>query len=216
MNYLKERREVLDAAREISASRMVIGTWGNVSVKVADQALMLITPSGMNYKSMTIDDIILVDMSGNIVDGLWKPSSESPLHAEIYQNRPDAAAIVHVHSTYATVFAAARQNIPVILEETAQVIGHEILTAPYAASGTSELADNAVKTLGTGKAVLLANHGLVGVGKNVSEALTVCYITEETARVALFASSLGKVYSLSSEEVSILNRNFRHYGQQKN
>jgi len=216
MNYLKERREVLDTAREISASRMVIGTWGNVSVKVGDQALMLITPSGMKYKSMTIDDIILVDMSGNIVDGPWKPSSESPLHAAIYQNRPDVAAIVHVHSTYATVFAAARQSIPVILEETAQVIGHEILTAPYAACGTSALADNAVKTLGAGRAILLANHGLVGVGKSVSEALTVCYITEETARVTLLANSLGKVYSLSSEEVSILNRNFSSYGQQKN
>ncbi len=215
MNYLKERREVLNTAREISAAKMVIGTWGNVSIKIEDQPLMLITPSGMNYGTMSIEDIVLVDDGGNVVEGIWKPSVESPLHAEIYRNRPDVGAIVHVHSTYATVFAVAGKSIPVILEETAQVIGHEIKTAPYAICGSSELAVHALQTLGRGQAVLLANHGLIGVGKSVGDALKVCYIAEKTARVALLANILGGVNSLSAEETSQLNVSFRNYGQEK-
>lgn len=215
MRYLQERKEVLDTAHEISTSQLVIGTWGNVSVRIKDQPLMLITPSGMSYASMTIEDIVLVDMQLNPVEATWKPSVESPTHAEIYQQRSDVNAIVHVHSTYATAFAVARRSIPVIMEETAQVIGHEILTAPYAMCGSRELAVNAVQALGSGKAVLLANHGLVAVGKNISDALRVCYISEETARVACLAHSLGQAYSLMPEEIASLNRNFISYGQSK-
>jgi L-fuculose-phosphate aldolase len=215
MNYLKERREVLNTAREISAAKMVIGTWGNVSIRIEGLPLMLITPSGMNYGTMSIEDIVLVDDQGNVVEGIWKPSVESPLHAEIYRNRRDVGAVVHVHSTYSTVFAVARKSIPVILEETAQVIGHEIQNAPYAPCGSSELAAHAVNTLGDGKAVLLANHGLIGVGKNAGEALKVCYIAEKTARVAMLANILGEVNSLSEEETKLLNLNFRSYGQVK-
>jgi L-ribulose-5-phosphate 4-epimerase len=216
MRYLQERKEVMDTAREISTSNLVVGTWGNVSVKIKDQPLMAITPSGMRYDTMTVEDIVLTDMQLNIVEGKWKPSSESPTHTEIYQHRSDVKAIVHVHSSYATAFAVAHLSIPVIMEETAQVIGHEIKTAAYAICGSRELAVNTVKTLGAGKAVLLANHGLIGVGKNVSDALRVCYIAEETARVACLAKSLGPLHSLSSEEIAILNRNFSSYGQQKN
>lgn len=215
MRYLKERKEVLNTAREISTSRLVVGTWGNVSIRTEDESLMLITPSGMRYDTMLIEDIVLVDMELNIVEGKWQPSVESPAHAAIYRQRPDVKAIVHVHSTYATAFAAAHQSIPVIMEETAQVIGHEIHTAPYALCGSSELAANIIKTLGSGKAVLLANHGLIGVGCKLSDALRVCYIAEETARVACLARSLGQPCALEPEDIAVLNRNFRSYGQSK-
>lgn len=215
MNFLKERREVLNTAREISTAKLVIGTWGNVSIKIENQPLMLITPSGMSYGTMSIEDIVLVDLEGNIAEGVWKPSVESPLHAEIYKARPDIGSIVHVHSTYATVFAVARKSIPVVLEETAQVIGHEIQTAPYASCGSIELAEHAVQTLGEGQAVLLANHGIIGVGKDAATALKVCYVTEKTARVALLANILGEVTPLSPQEIRLLNLNFRNYGQEK-
>ncbi len=215
MRYLDKRQQILDTAREIYSARMVAGTWGNVSIRADDQSLILITPSGMRYDTMTIDDMVLVDYQGNIVEGKWKPSTELPTHAEIYLQRPDAKAIVHVHSPYATAFAAARLSIPVIMEETAQVIGHAIHTAPYAICGSAQLAVHAVNTLGGGKAVLLANHGLVGVGEDIGAALRVCYIAEETARVALLARSLGQVHSLSAEEIKALQQSFSTYGQPK-
>ncbi|MDD4802044.1 MAG: class II aldolase/adducin family protein [Syntrophomonas sp.] len=215
MEYLSERREVLKTAQEISAAKMVTGTWGNVSRKADNQPLMLITPSGMNYGTMSIEDIVLVDYQGRVVEGKFKPSVESPLHAAIYCNRPDVGAVVHVHSTYATAFAVAGMSIPVILEETAQIVGHEIMTAPYAKCGSDDLAAMAVQTLGAGNAVLLANHGLIGVGKRTADALQVCYIAEKTAKVALLAKVLGGANTLSPEETKLLNENFRSYGQAK-
>ena len=157
----------------------------------------------------------MVDWSGATVEGLWKPSVETPTHARIYQHRADVNAVVHVHSPHLTAFAVARLPVPVILEETAQVIGHEIRTAPYAICGTARLADNVVQTLGSGAAVLMANHGMVGVGRNIEAALQVCYIAEETARIALLAQSLGQVCALDPREIEKLHRGFAAYGQTK-
>lgn len=215
MRFLEQRQMVLDTAREISASGMVIGTWGNVSTRIEAEELVLITPSGMQYQTMGPEDIVLVNIGGQRLEGQWKPSTELPLHLAVYKQRPDINAIVHVHSTYATAFAVARRSIPVIMEETAQVIGHEILTAPYAMAGSKRVAQQAVVTLGTGKAVLLANHGLVGTGENLAEALRVCQIAEETAKETVLALSLGGLYELDPEDVRILHEGFRKYGQRQ-
>ncbi|HEX3011151.1 MAG TPA: class II aldolase/adducin family protein, partial [Syntrophomonadaceae bacterium] len=142
-------------------------------------------------------------------------SIETPMHAEIYQKRPDVNAIVHVHSHYSTVFAVAHQSIPVVTEETAQVIGSEIEVAPYATCGSPQLAENTVRTLGPHRAVLLANHGLVGVGKNVADALKVCTVAEKTAKIVLYAQQLGDVHSLLPADIAVLNESFQHYGQKK-
>jgi L-fuculose-phosphate aldolase len=215
MNYLPERKAVLDTAREIYESKLVPGTWGNVSVRIKDMPHMLITPSGMEYNTMSIEDIVLLDLEGKLIEGVWQPSVETPMHAAIYRNREDIGAIVHVHSTHATVFAVAGKSIPVILEETAQVIGHPIPVAPYAPCGSMQLAQRATKSLGSGNAILLANHGLLGVGSDVAEALKVCYTAEKTAMVALYAHSLGGINVLTPEEVTVLHQNFKNYGQKK-
>ncbi|MDD3268757.1 MAG: class II aldolase/adducin family protein [Syntrophomonadaceae bacterium] len=216
MQYLQQRQEVLQAAREIYEAQLVSGTWGNVSVKVPDQSLLLITPSGMDYDSMGIEDIALLDWEQKLVEGQFKPSVETPLHLEIYKKRPDIKAIVHVHSLYATAFAVARQNIPVILEETAQIIGHEIRVTSYAPCGSKQLVENTMKALGKDrKAVLLANHGLIGMGANMAEALKVCYIADKTAQIAIYARTLGPLHSLRADDIEHLQHNFKQYGQKK-
>ncbi|MEN6460917.1 MAG: class II aldolase/adducin family protein [Syntrophomonas sp.] len=215
MRYLKERKEVMNTAKEIYDAKLVSGTWGNVSVRIENEPLMVITPSGMAYNTLTVEDMILVDLQGQVAEGNWKPSIETPMHTEIYKNRPDVNAVVHVHSLYCTIFAVARQNIPVVIEETAQVIGDEIEVASYAACGSEELALNTARTLGSHRAVLLANHGLVGVGRNVADALKVCTIAEKTAKIVLYAKQLGSVNSLLPAEIAILHESFKHYGQEK-
>ena len=160
------------------------------------------------------EDIVLVDFEQQVVEGEYQPSVETPLHLKIYKKRPEAMAVVHVHSPFATAFAVARKNIPVILEETAQAVGHEIGVAAYAHCGTPQLADNVVKALGaTRQAVLLANHGLVAVGETMDQALKICYVVEKTARVAIYARSLGPAHSLSQEDINFLRSSFEHYGQ---
>ncbi len=215
MLYLEERRQVLNTAREISKTGMVMGTWGNVSARSADD-LMVITPSGVNYDSLTIEDMVVVDSSNKVVEGNFQPSSETPLHMRIYQKRPDVNAVVHVHSLYAAAFAVARKSIPVILEETAQVIGHEVPVADYALCGSNALAETVVKTLGEDKkAVLLANHGVLAVGFSMEEALRICYIIEKTARVAIYARGIGEINCLPEAEIVELNQKFKSYGQPK-
>jgi len=215
MKYRQQREDILRAAQTMARAQMVVGTWGNVSARVPGQPYLLITPSGMKYETMSVEDMVMVDWSGTVIEGKWKPSVETPTHASIYEHRPDVQAIVHVHSPHLTAFAVARIPVPVILEETAQVIGHEIQTAPYAICGTGKLANSVVQTLGAGAAVLLANHGMVGVGKNMDDAMRVCMIAEETARITLLAKSLGQVHSLSPDEVEKLHRGFARYGQKK-
>lgn len=215
MRYLKERKEVLDLAQQMFKDEMVLGTWGNVSQRIQGESLLLITPSGMDYLTMTMEDIVLLDFNEQRIEGIRIPSTETRLHIEIYRQRPDVNAIVHVHSNFASAFAVAGKCIPVILEETAQVIGHPIQVAPYITCGTDELAIQATQSLGDGRAVLLANHGLVGVGADLAAALKVCKIAEKTAMVCLYANNLGQVNELSSENIQALKEQMAHYGQAK-
>lgn len=215
MKYVQDRKEVLRTARQIYEEKLVPGTWGNVSQRVKDEPLMLITPSGMDYRVMTMEDIVLVNLEGEIIEGERTPSIETHLHASIYKKRPDVGGVVHVHSTFASAFAVAGKSIPVILEETAQIIGHPVEVAAYAHCGTMDLAQQAIKTLGNGQAVLLANHGLVGVGPDVQAALKVCNIAEKTAMVSLYANTLGHIQELSQENIAILRDKYSDYGQPK-
>jgi len=217
MAYEEQRRQVLNAAREIFNSHLVAGTWGNVSVRVPEEpGLMVITPSGMDYVTMEEEDLVALDLELKVMEGLYKPSVESQMHARIYRKRQEINAIVHVHAPFASAFAVARKNIPVILEETAQVVGHEIPVAAYAHCGTSQLAENVLKALGNEKkAALLANHGLVAVGADIKEALKICYIAERTAMVAIYAKIMGPPHSLNADDVIYLHRSFKDYGQEK-
>lgn len=214
MSYAQERDQVIHIGREIYQQKLVAGTWGNVSLRLQPGGDVLITPSGMPYTSLQPDDLVVLDQEGKVREGFRRPSSESPLHMEIYRHRPDIGAVVHVHSPWAAAYAATHLPIPMLLEESAQVIGHDIPVAPYQHPGTRELAQAVVATIGREKrAVLLANHGLVGVGTDLPEALLVCVIAEKTAMIALLAQSLGRVHPIDEENVSYLHRAFKSYGQ---
>jgi len=190
----------------------VAGTWGNASIRVADG--MIITPSGMPYDSLNVSDMVLLDSSGSVKSGFRSPSTESPLHLEIYRNRPDVHAIMHTHSIYACALAVSRINLPVILEEQAQLVGGKVPVTDYAPAGSQELASAASQTLGAGGAVLLANHGLVGVGKDIGEALLVCQIAEKACRVYIMSLSVGTPFCLDDKDVFSLRQAFsKGYGQ---
>jgi len=209
----QNRTALLAAVHEIVNQRLVHGTWGNMSLRTED-GFVLITPSGRDYATMQPDDLILINLTGDIVAGEGKPSSEAPLHVGIYLTCPEVGAILHVHSLYACMFAAAHAAIPVILEETAQVIGHEIITLPYAPCGTVELAQVVCREAAGKRALLLANHGLVALGQNLDDALRIVLIAEKTAQVAIGAASLGKIHSLEPEEIERLRAGYLQYIRQ--
>ena len=198
------RGDILSAARMLLAKGLVAGTWGNISIRLANDELVAVTPSGRSYDTLRPEDIVIVDYSGEVREGRWKPSSELPLHLAIYDARPDIHAIVHTHSVYASACAVARKAIPPIIEDLIQLNGGAVDVAEYALPGTSSLAESAVRVLADKQAVLLANHGAVCCGHTLAEAMMAGELVEKAAQIFIFASHLGGAVALSSEDVAVM------------
>ncbi len=206
---------ILDTGREMVSSGLVAGTWGNISVRLSDDAL-LITPSGLPYTELEADDLVVVNLEGEVVKGRLKPSSETKMHTAIYKQRQDVMGIVHTHSPYASVFAVTRKGLPPVMEEMAMLLGGTVQVAPYQPAGSAELAAAAVEALADRSAVFLANHGVVGVGRSLEEALLVCRIVEKGALVYLLSQMTGTPHLIEDHQVQELRRNFlEYYGQRK-
>ncbi len=184
------RSVVLKAARFISDTNLVAGTWGNVSF--LEDGKVYITPSGIPYDEITVEDIAVIDLkSGKQIGGDKKASSELPLHLQIYRDHVIVKAIVHFHSIYASAYASMRKPIPCFVEDQAQIIGGDVLVAEYSPPGTWKLAENASRALGDKFGVLLSNHGAVAVGRNMKEALMAAQIIEKSAKIAFIVSENG-------------------------
>ena len=205
MKWREERQAVLAAVQRMSALALTVGTSGNVSMRLAgdvgDRELMAITPSGVAYDMLRAEDILVTDMDIEPVYGEGIPSSESLLHAEIYVRRGDVSAVIHTHSPYATAAAVAGVDIPLIIDEMALVIGGTVKVSEYAFPSSEALAANVCAALGGRNAALIRNHGVVGVGADLDEALRVCELVEHAARVLVYASTLGKVTPLPADVV---------------
>lgn len=213
-HILSSKEAIVKAGQEILRSHLVVGTWGNVSCRIAGENLFAITPSGMDYGEITPDDVVIVDLNGKIVAGRRKPSTELPLHLIFYQNRPDVEAIIHTHSTYATAFACARKEIPPLVEDLVQIVGGGVRVAQYALPGTRELGQSALDAARDRRAVLLANHGLLTLGTRLDEALKIALVVEKAAQVAIFATLLGEPVLLSPEDVETMHQFYlNRYGQ---
>ena len=211
----RAKRELVNTAYELEQEGLGFETWGNISCRPAEDKIV-ITPSGIPYGRLRYFDLVVVDASGEILQGRFRPSTELLLHLAIYEQREEIRAIVHVHSLYAAAFAVNRMEIPPALEEQAQVVGGAVKVAAYAPPGSKELAENVLAALGEDdNAVLMANHGLIGVGPDLSTALLRCRVIERNAHIMLLAKSLGQPHILKPEDVAALRKDFLlHYGQQ--
>ncbi|MDU4961403.1 MAG: class II aldolase/adducin family protein [Sporomusaceae bacterium] len=212
--YRHWRESLIEAGNALLDKGLVTGTWGNISVRI-DHRLFAVTPSGRSYRTLSPEDIAIVDAAGNHIAGL-PPSSELPLHLAIYAARPDIAAIVHTHSVFASACAVARRPIPAIIEDLVQLAGGDVAVAAYALPGTSELATNTVEALAAKFAVLLANHGAVACGKTLCEAMTAAELVEKAAQIFSWAQLLGGAVPLSSEDIAGMHRFYlEHYRQRQ-
>ena len=208
---LSARESIVAMGKELIERKLVAGSWGNISVKIAD-GVYAVTPSGRGYANQKPEDIVIVDDDCKTLDGELTPSSESKLHTAIYNACPDAKAIIHTHSIYASALAAMRKPVPAIIEDIVQIIGGRVECAEYALPGTQELANNAVKAMNGRKGVLLANHGAVCWGKDLADALMVCEILEKAAQSAIICQSCGGAVELSNEDAEIMHSFYEeHY-----
>lgn len=204
-----ERAKLVAAARRMTALGFNTGKSGNVSARCADG--FLVTPSGKSYESLAPDDLVLVHRDGS--HGAGKPSSEWRLHRDLYARRPEAAAIVHTHSPYATTLACLRRGIPSFHYEVAFAGGADIRCSGYATFGTQELSDFALAALDGRRACLLANHGVVAFGASLDEALGLAEKVEYLARLYWQALQAGEPVLLDAAEMARVLEKFKDYGR---
>jgi len=201
-----EKRQVIEAAQEMERKGLVVGTAGNISLRLKDaggRELLAITPSGRSYDSLKVDDIVVVDFANKRIEGELKASIETPMHIEVLKARKKMNAVVHAHPPFCSAVAVASMDIPPLIDEPVILIGGEIKVAEYAFPGTPELAKAAVAGLGPRNAVILANHGVLTVGRDMREALTFCELAEELAKIYVSALGMGKVNQLPPEAVEL-------------
>lgn len=207
------RAAIVAMGHKLIAKNLVAGSWGNISCRVNAECLA-ITPSGRGYELLQPEDIVLVDNQGAVLEGKRIPSSESKVHTAIYAACPEAQAIIHTHSIYASALAAMRRPVPAIIEDIVQIVGGRVNCAAYALAGTQELADNTVAALNGRKAVLLANHGAVCWGKTLEDALIVAEILEKAAQIAVICGD--KAYELDAADAEVMHSFYeQHYSKRQ-
>ena len=210
-DYLAERQEVLDAVRRIVGLGLVAHASGNVSRRISmpDGEVFAVTASRVPYHRFGIDDVLVVDANIDPVFGDGIPSSESLTHMAVYAARPDVGAVIHTHSVHASAFAVAGRPIPCVLDEQVVVLGGPVEVAEYGAAASQQLADHAVTALGERAAVLLRNHGVLGVGRDLEEAVATVELVERVAKVRLLSLQLGPGGELPPEVVAVEQKIYR-------
>jgi L-fuculose-phosphate aldolase len=203
MTEQEARESVRAAGVRLVEEGLVAGTWGNVSLRFAG-SLMAITPSGFDYLSMRAADVVIVDLATDEARG-GKPSTERKLHAAIYRTRKEVGAVVHTHSMSASTVAAARREVPPILDDLAQIVGPSLRVADYALPGSGKMGRTVLRALRGRMAALMANHGAIALGRTMEEALLCARIVEKGCRAFIEAEFLGGAKSINKVEARLMH-----------
>jgi L-fuculose-phosphate aldolase len=204
------RAGIIATAIQMNDRRINCGKSGNVSTR--SESGFLITPTGLPYESMRAEDIVAMTIGGDAT-GPRLPSSEWRFHRDIYVDRPEAVAIVHAHSSFATALACLGRGIPAFHYMVAIAGGKDIRCARYATFGTQQLSDNALVALAGRRACLLANHGMIAIGASLDAALALAIEVETLAEQYWRALQIGAPNLLSDAEMEVVLGKFRSYGQ---
>jgi L-fuculose-phosphate aldolase len=191
--------ELVRYARRMSDDGLVVGTAGNVSIRIDDE--MVITPTTVPYDRIERSDLCVLDLDGLQTDGRRRPSSETPLHTQVYR-ATDATAVVHTHSTFATTIACVCDELPAIHYSIHRFGGDTVRVAEYERFGSDALADRVACALTDRKGVLLRNHGAVTYGSSLAEAYDLAVLLEWLARLYWQAKQLGEPRLLSAAQVA--------------
>jgi len=207
-----ERRKIMEYGKKLVESGLTKGTGGNLSIYNPEEDLIAISPSGVNYFDIRLEDIVVMDLEGNVVEGSRKPSSEYEMHKIFYERRDDIFAVVHCHSIFSTTISILREDIPASHYMIA-LAGKNVRCAEYATYGTKELAENAFEAMKDRYGVLLANHGLLTGADCIENAFNTAEELEYVAETYYRARSIGKPVILDEEEMELMQEKFKHYGQ---
>ncbi len=188
------------ASQEIYQRDLVNIGEGNISVRVKGKKEMIITPSRNDYRKPVIEDMVHLALSGKIIEGNKKPSSESYLHRVFYNARPNANCIIHTHSPYTSSLSIQHKGIPIIFEEMLIFLGGSVPCAKYALAGTAKLGKNAILAMGKQNAVILANHGSLVVGKTMEYCVNTAQLVEKMAKIYVLANFSPDIKKIPEEK----------------
>ena len=215
MNY---KQLIVESGKRMSGSGLTVETWGNISFRDKETGLVYLTPSAMLYDTIVEDDVVVCRLDGTIVEGERKPTIETEMHLSVYRNREDVNAIIHTHPIYSMVYAAQGKDIPLIIDEAAQILGDVCRCADYALPGSAELAENCVKALGErSNSCLIHSHGAVCVSGDMDGAFKTAKVLEVTAQIYyMIEATGGKPAGISDENIKAMQDFAKNsYGQGK-
>lgn len=204
------RHAMCFAMRALVTNGLNRGTAGNISVRTSEG--FLVTPSGIKPAELRAEAMVRLSPDGERLDAGYKPSSEWRFHKDIYATRADAGAVVHVHSPYAAALACRRRDIPPFHYMIAKAGGDSIRCATYATFGTQALSDAALAALDGRRACLLANHGLIAIGRDLEAAMDLALEVEELAQQYTLAMQHGDVVLLDAAQMQEVMEQFKDYG----
>lgn len=203
-------QQLVEAVQRMAQAGLNKGTSGNASVRLDDG--FLITPSGVPVEKLTANSMVYMDWTGTAEAGK-NPSSEWRFHRDVLQARPEVGAVVHCHSMFATTIACMGRNVPPFHYMIATAGGDDIRCAPYALFGTQALSDVAVAALQDRKACLLAHHGMIAIGQQLSQALAIAIEVENLCEQYWRLLQFGEPRLLTSEQMREVHAQFKGYGQ---
>lgn len=207
-----ERQAVVNYCRKMITDGLTKGTGGNISIFNREERLVAISTSGQDYFEMTAEDVSVIDMNGQLIQGK-KASTELAMHLMIYEHFPEANAVVHCHSVYATALSILRQDLPASSYLLASAGGKDVRCSEYASFGTREIGLACVSALKDRYACLLANHGLVSYGPSIDKAYSIAATVEECAQTYMIAKSVDRPVLLDDEEMEDMVEKFKGYGR---
>jgi L-ribulose-5-phosphate 4-epimerase len=208
------RQRVYDLHLELPKHGLAVWTMGNLSARDPETGFIVIKPSGVRYEHMTPDDMVIVDIDANVVEGKSAYSSDTLTHLYIYRHRPDVNGVCHTHSTFATAFAAVGKPIPCFLTGMADEFGGEIPLGGFELIGSEAIGREVLRVIDDGKAVVMQNHGVFTVGKSAESAVKAAVMAEDAARTSYYALQLGAPISIAPDDVvKLYDRYSNVYGQ---
>ncbi len=203
MNY---KKSIVEAGIKMLGSNLTVETYGNISLRDPETGRVYLTPSAMDYSEITEDDVVVCDIEGNVIEGKRKPTIEKELHLAVYRKRQDVNAVIHTHPVYSTAVSCMGEDIPLITDEAAQVLGDVCKRAKYALPGSDELAVNCTQALGDkANCCLLQSHGAICLGADLKGAFKTATVLEMTARIFCIIKACGKTpFGISHENISAM------------
>lgn len=206
------REKIIEISLKMLSDELTNGTAGNISIYDRKENLVAISPTGISYHTLKPEDISVVDLDGNLIEGK-NPSSELEMHLMFYRKRDDVNAVIHGHTKYSTAVACLRRTLPAIDYMMAITGDKEVRCAKYASYGTKELAENCFETMGKSRACLLANHGITTVGENIEIAYNVLAQVEYISNLYLLSSAVGEPVVVEDQEIFNMIERFKDYGK---